>query len=388
MKILLLTSRFPYPTEKGDKLRVFQQMRQLSKRHQLVLCALCERPPRQADIEAVQPYCSKIYTFRLSKAGLLWQLGQALLGGRPVQVRYFYRRSIHRQLLRIVEQEAPDHLFCQLIRMAPYRAGMRPPASLDYMDAFSWGMQRRAANSPFWQAFFFRREARLLRQYEAEVFAHFNHHCIISQQDREQLAVPQRQAIHLVPNGVDTHYFHPMPEAARTYELVFVGNMGYFPNVQAARVLVKEVLPLLQAARPGLRLLLAGARPAPAVRALARAPGVSVSGWLPDIRTAYSSGRIFVAPLMSGSGQQNKILEAMAMGLPCITTPGVNQAIGAQPETEILLAADAAAFARQVLRLLQDEGLQTRLATNGRRFVQTHYSWERAVQLLEAIWKE
>lgn len=388
MKILVLASRFPYPIEKGDKLRIYHQIRELSRRHEVVLFALSDIQVEAVDYAEMARYCSNIYLFSFKKNAFIWQAIKGWLQGLPLQVSYFRKTALQARLQEILTKEKPDHLYCQLIRMAGYLEGLQtPPATLDYMDAFSLGAARRAEKAswllyPFWKL-----EARRIAAWEQQVFSWFRHHTIISQHDQLALKVSNKDRIHIIPNGVDTTFFQPLPDVVPAYDLVFVGNMGYHPNIVAARFLVRSVMPRVWKQAPGTRLLLAGARPSAEVRALAE-DRVHVSGWVADIRTAYASGRVFVAPLFSGSGQQNKILEAMAMGLPCITTPLVNNAIGAQPEREILLADSTETFVKQILDLIRNEQLAAMLGAEGRKMVCERFSWQQSVDQLQALWQQ
>ena len=387
MKILVLASRFPYPIEKGDKLRLYHQIRELSHAHEIILFALSDIRVSPDDFAEMERYCSRIYLFPLKKTGTAWRVLRAWLRGLPLQVGYFRQPALKSRLQEIIARENPDHVYCQLIRMAGYLEGLdAPPATLDYMDAFSLGTLRRAEKASRLLSPFLRMEARRVASWEKKVFSWFRHHTIISGQDRQVLEVESRDRIHIVPNGVDTNYFHPRPEGTQGYDLVFVGNMGYHPNIVAARFLVRAVMPLVWEVAPGVRLLIAGARPSAEVRSLA-GERVSVPGWMADIRDAYAAGKVFVAPLFSGSGQQNKILEALAMGLPCITTPLVNNAIGAHPEREVLLADSAAGFASQILRLMHDTELAHALGAGGREMVCKNFSWQRSAGQLAALWQ-
>ena len=147
-------------------------------------------------------------------------------------------------------------------------------------------------------------------------------------------------------------------------------------------------MPILWKSRPEISLCLAGARPHPSVQALEEDSRIRVTGWVDDIRKAYQSGKIFVAPLFTGSGQQNKILEAMAMGQCCVTTSLVNNAIHAKADSEILIADEIPIFAHHILRLLQHPEQIKRIGTAARSFVESQYSWESSVAQLEILLQE
>ncbi|MEM6262163.1 MAG: glycosyltransferase [Bacteroidota bacterium] len=379
MKILVLTSRFPYPLERGDKLRVYHQIRYLSREHKVVLCALNDQPITTEDFEAVEPFCEKIFTFKLSKLGIGIHLLGAFFSGKPLQVAYFHRSALQKQIWQVIQKEHPDVIYCQLPRMAAYMDGHpHTVKALDYMDAFSAGMERRAERTSGPLKWIWAREARKLKVFEADLEGKFALKTIISRQDRTLLPLKKPNEVRIVPNGVDTTFFTPGFPSNQSVDLVYVGNMSYFPNVRAAHFLVKELLPILPA---DIRLQIAGANPSASVKALASSQ-VSVSGWLSDIRTAYASGQIFVAPLFTGTGQQNKILEAMAMGIPCVTTELVNNAIGASPNKHVLIADTAQAFSNQIQLLRQHPDLAGEMATQARKFVQEHFSWEASTRKL------
>ena len=382
MKLLILTSRFPYPLEKGDKLRAYHQIVALAKHHSLILVSLSDQAVSSEALAQLKPHCDNIYLFRLGKLAIGWHLLRALFSSRPFQVAYFYRKSIHAKLHKILEKEAPDLAYCQLIRMADYCKDFPIPVSLDYMDAFSLGLQRRYQKETGLKKQVVGWEAERVASYEKRIQKHFVSQCIISEADKQHLALPKPDLVEVIPNGIDAHYFQQDVSQAPVYDCVFVGNLGYFPNREACIYLAKEVMPLLS---ENLRLLLAGANADRQVKALGGASQTSVWGWVEDIRTAYGSGKIFVAPLFSGSGQQNKILEAMAMELPVITTPLVNKAIGAEPGKEILLAGSPAEFAQHITRLLENEEEAKEMGKAARQFVERNYAWEKVGRALNEL---
>jgi polysaccharide biosynthesis protein PslH len=386
VKLLVLTSRFPYPLEKGDKLRIFHQLRELSQHHEIILCALSEEAIQDADYQQVKPFCSQIHIFHLSKFTIFLNLLAGILRGLPFSVSYFFNRKIQGRILEIAEKEKPNHVYCQLIRTSEYFKRTAIPKTLDYMDAFSVGMRRRSHDDAWFLRPFYGLESKLLNHYETNIFPYYDHLTIISQQDKLLMVGSNDIDVKVVPNGIDNQYFTPNYEQKTSplYDIVFVGNLGYYPNIQAAKYLVNQILPLLKKEYPNIKILLAGARPSQDVELLSN-ENVDIKRDLVDIRVAYSAAKIFVAPIFHGSGQQNKILEAMAMGLPCITTTLVNNAILAKPNDEILTADTEGAFVDQIKNLLQDIDYQLIIKANGRQFVKTHYSWHTATQALNDL---
>ena len=390
MKLLVLLSRFPFPLDKGDKLRAFYQLRELAKRHEICLLALSDEEVSAEALALVQPLCrGGLVVRRLHRPGIARSMAQALATGRPLQVGYFYDAQAQRQIDGLMQQFRPDHVYCQLIRMAEYLRAYagRLPMTLDYMDVLSAGMVRRVTQASAWQRPLWALEARRLARYEAEVFDWFTYHTIISDQDRQLIQHPRRAEISIVLNGIDTDHFLPQPEARKDVEVLFCGNMGYHPNVDAACFLAEEIMPLVRQRHPAARLLVAGTTPAPRVLALASAH-VEVSGWVPDIRAAYAAARVFVAPMRVGTGLQNKLLEAMAMQLPCVTTPLAHNALGGTPGQHLLVAEGAVAVAAAIGQLLADEAAAAQLAQRGHTFVRATYDWAATTAQLEALFEQ
>lgn len=386
MKIMVLTSRFPYPLEKGDKLRVYHQIKGLAKNHEIILIALTDKPVKQEHIKQLEPLCKSIYTFRLRKFFTYTRVLWWFLMGKSIQIAYFTNNKIRRQIEQIIFKEKPDHIYCQLVRMAEYVKDIfHVSKTLDYMDAFSKGMERQAADTPFPLNFVYKEEAKRLKEYESKIFYEFDLKTIISSQDRDCIKCPYKEQISIVPNGVDVDEFYFQTDRAKkTTDLLFVGNMSYYPNVKAAEYLVEKIL---TASSLKLSVEIAGANPAPQVLSLA-SEQVIVSGWVDDIVKTYHGAKLFIAPLFHGSGLQNKILEAMASGVPVITTTQTNNAIKAVPGHEIMVADDATEFNEAIEKLLADESLYQQLRKNARTFVEQKYSWNVFVSDLDNAIKE
>lgn len=383
MKIFVLLSRFPYPLEKGDKLRAFNQIKILAKNHEIHLCALNDINLKPEYLSAIQPFCKTVHIINLSKFTLAWNIFLAFISGKPLQVGYFYNRSSHRKISRLINEIKPDHIYCQLLRVAEYVRTSKIPKTLDYQDVFSKGVERRLATCPEYLKPVLKLEYKRLCRYENELFDDFDNKTIISYPDRDFIPHPERNKIVVVTNGVDTNYFKPL-EIQKKYDLIFTGNMSYPPNVKAANFLGKEILPLLRQSFSNLKLVLAGASPHKQILEL-QSENIEVTGWTEDIRTFYASSRVFIAPMQIGTGLQNKLLEAMAMKIPCITTPLANKALGATDGEEILVGKTASELADHVLYLLNYPEKADQIAQKGFEFVQQNFNWESATKKLEDL---
>ena len=383
MKIFVLLPRIPFPLEKGDKLRAFNQIKQLAKRNEIVLCALNDNPKvsEQDAFRALQPYCQSINFIKISKPQILLGFVRAFLKGLPMQCGYFYNRKAAKKVDALIAKHKPDMLFGQLLRVAEYIRHKDLPKAIDYQDIFSYGMKRGAdIASPLTRPIFAMEYRRLCR-YEAAIFDDFDVKASISEPDRALFPHEKRDEILIVPNGVDHEKYHPM-EREKQYDLVFTGNMSYAPNVNAVDYLANEIMPIVWKTLPDAKLYIAGATPDPKVKKAA-CDRITVSGWLDDIRDAYAQSRVFIAPMRIGTGLQNKLLEAMSMRLPAITSPLANASLGAKPDEEILIGSNAEEIAQHIITLLTDNDKAERLAQAGYDFTNRVYDWGKATGILE-----
>ena len=383
MKIFVLLSRVPFPIEKGDKLRAFHQIRCLAKNNQIILCCLSNTPVHPEAMNVLNGFCDELHIIPIHKTGMVWNLIKAFFNGKPFQIGYFFRCSAQKKINTLLKNTNPDHIYCQLIRVSEYVKDALIPKTLDYQDIFSTGAKRQAEKAPVWMRFLYLLEHRRLLKYEHNIFNKFDHKSIISQPDRDLLPHASRNEVAIIPNGVDQEYFYPV-KTQKKHDLVFTGNMGYPPNIDAARFIALEIFPLVIKRFPNATLLIAGATPHPKVMAL-QTSNITVTGWLPDIRDSYASSSIFIAPMRIGTGLQNKLLEAMAMQLPCITSALANQALGAKENEEILVGTTAGEYAEHAISLMQNEAMANELAQKGYNFVSKTFSWESSTSMLEKL---
>jgi len=383
MKIFVLLPRIPYPLEKGDKLRAFNQIKQLAKRNEIVLCALNDNSKvnEQDAFRALQPYCQSINFIRISKLQILLGLVRAFLKGLPMQCGYFYNHKAAKRINNLIVKHKPDILYGQLLRTAEYIRHKDIPKAIDYQDIFSYGMKRRANIASFITRPVFNMEYRRLKRFEAITFDQFDVRSIISEPDRALFPHEKRDEILIIPNGVDHDFFKPQ-DREKKYDLVFTGNMSYPPNVNAVEYLANDIMPLVWKTLPETTLYIAGATPDPKVKKAA-SERIIVSGWLDDIRDAYAQSRVFIAPMRIGTGLQNKLLEALSMRLPAITSPLANASLGAQPDEEVLIGSNAEEMAQNIITLLTDKEKAERLAQSGYDFTNRVYDWGKATERLE-----
>lgn len=383
-KLVYVTSRFPFPLTKGDRLRAYYQIRELSKTYDIYLICTNETKVNEREITELATFCKEIHVFRLKKWKIYLSLFFNVLRTIPFQVAYFHQLSIQRKVDQLLMLIQPDHIFSQLIRSSEYVKNYhRCPKTIDYMDALSKGMERRYETGHPLYRFLFKMEYKRLKEYERKIFDYFENQLIITKQDKDFIFHPDYRNIQVIPNGIDVSFFESQ-QVPKINDIVFIGNLSYEPNIQAAEFLHHRI----HQHYPNLKIQISGANPEKRVNKL-DAPNFKITGFVEDIRQAYSSGKIFVAPMFIGTGLQNKLLEAMAQGIPCITTSLVNNALGAKVGEEILVADSEDEFLTAIPKLLTDVTLYQMLQTNAKRFVYTNYSWtsinEKLITVMEAV---
>lgn len=375
--ILILTSRFPYPLEKGDKLRAYYQIKALSQKYNIVLCSVSTSLIKQDWLQKVEEYCQEVYVFKLNKFKIGLNLLLNMFSEKPFQVAFFYQSSIRKKILKIIADFNIDAVYCQLIRSAEYVKNIHSVSkTLDYMDALSEGMFKRARISKGIKRVIFDIEGKRLKMYENRIYDYFNHHTIISEQDKHKIHHPLNKKIVVIPNGIDDFFLEHTCRQKKEYDIVFVGNLSYPPNVKSCRYIINQILPIFRQKGRKVKVLLSGANPSPKILKLAKNnKNVEVIGWVDDIRMSYCKGKVFVAPLFIGTGLQNKILEAMALNIPCVTTNLVNNALNSTPSNEIMIADTAEDFYSKIVALIDDKKLSDAIANNAYKYVKLNFNW-------------
>jgi len=384
MKILIALSRFPYPIEKGDKLRAYYQIKELSRNNDLYVVCLTDKMPTEETYDEVKKYCKKLEIVQQPYFARILNLVRAFFSKDPYQVHYFESSVMKEKIAYLISTNNIDICYVQLLRLfknIPFELPTK--YYLDYMDAFSEGMKKRIPFSRWYEKPIVKAEAERLRKFEEKIAPYFDGFSMISQSDTDTFSQKIKQKIDIIPNGVSEEFFvSKSPQIEKEYDIIFTGNMGYHPNIQACKYLINEILPVLKSKGLDVKVCLAGINPSPEVLAL-KSQNVVVTGYVTDIKDYLIRSKIFVAPLFSGSGLQNKLLEAMAAGLPTITTSLTNKALKGKDKKEIIICNESVKFAEQIIFLLKHPTEAGEIARLGRLFVRENYNWRACNVLLE-----
>ena len=205
MKLFVITSRIPYPLDKGDKLRIYHQLKELSKYHKIYLCAI-KSPINKEQIlykDILNEFCEEVHFVKQSLLLTIFSILKSFFNGLPFQTAIFTEFRAKKRVNNIIDIIKPDHIYCQLTRAAEYVKDRKETKTIDYMDVFSKGMERRALKSNMFIKWFFKWESLKQKNYEKSIFELFNSHTIISEEDKKYIIHPNKDQIHVVPNGVD-----------------------------------------------------------------------------------------------------------------------------------------------------------------------------------------
>jgi sugar transferase (PEP-CTERM/EpsH1 system associated) len=387
MHILFVASRLPYPPLQGDRRRAYHQLRLLSRQHRVTLVAPVSRRGEAAGAAKLVPYCAHIELVPVSPWRGAWRAAWGTPTGLPWQTLYSADPALSQRVRIVLQREPVDLAHVQLIRGAPTGAVLSGvPRVLDFIDALSLNMARRAERQRGLMAWLWRQEAARAGRYERELIHQFTRLVITTEQDRA--AIGDYPNLRIVPNGVDSEQFSFVATGREPALLVFSGRLGYFPNADAAAYLVEEILPLIRRQVPEAQVALVGADPPARVRRLERVAGVKVTGYVESVHAYLARAAVAVVPMRAGTGMQLKMLEAMASGAPVVATPFALGGLPARDGAELYIAHTTTQFAERVVELLRDRALRARLALNARRMVEAHCGWGPAVEALERVYAE
>lgn len=388
MRILFLSQRVPYPPHRGDKIPSYHYIRGLSRRHDVAVACLADGADDAANADGLRDFVHSIDVVTLSKRRAQLRALSALAGRRPLTLAYFDEPELRRRVHDRIASGQVDAVLVFSSGMAQFvEAYSDLPRVIQFadLDSQKWQQFAQATLPP--RSWVYQSECHRLLQYERHIAASFDRSLVCAPRECDDFRrlIPGAD-IECLPNGVDLDYFQPQPKIVRQpLSMIFTGVMNYRPNVDGMIWFCTEVLPRIQAKHPGATLTICGAEPDRSVRALERHLGVQVTGAVADVRPWIAKSSVAVVPLRLARGIQNKLLEAMAMGVPAVATPAAAAGIDATAERDLLVAADSDEFTAAVLRLFDSPDLRDQIGRHGRKSVEGNYHWDVTLNRLDDI---
>ena len=390
--LLYLVHRLPYPPNKGDKVRSYHLLKHLAARHKVYLGTFIDDPEDEVYVDKLPEFCADVHIARIAPRTAKLRSLSGLLSNEALSLPYYRNAGLAAWVERTLRERKIDAAIVFSSVMAQYVSAYPQLRTLvDFVDVDSAKWRQYAPNHRWPLSWLYRREGERLLAYERSVAAQVARSFFVTENETElfcQSAPECRDRVEPMCNGVDAEFFSPehalpYPFSDGGLPLVFTGAMDYWPNIDAVSWFANDILPKLRQRRPELRLYVVGRSPTPAVLALA-SEHVVVTGTVPDVRPYLQHAAVVVAPLRLARGIQNKILEAMAMGMPVVASTECAGPVDAVPERDFLTAGSVEEYVAQVESLLDAPDRAAAMGLAARQQVLARYSWSAHLSRIDA----
>mgnify|MGYP001067785897 CR=1 FL=1 len=392
MKVLLLTQVLPYPPDSGPKVKTWNVLMYLSRQHDVTLVSFV-RGERSVEVECLQRYCTAVHTVPMKRSLFYDGLAmlRSLLNGQSWMMVRDDRLAMRRLLARLAAETSFDLVHADQLNMAQYAE--RVPGAFKVLDAHNalWLLYKRLWKTlaPGPRKWLLNRDWRLLKSYEGWLVREFDAVLAVSHLDRVALQESAGQPVDIVviPIAIDTDEVNVIEREAKPRHILHIGTMYWPPNIDAVNWFIREIYPIIRQQRPDVEFDVVGSRPPAELLALNDAGlGINVTGYVADPTPYQRSAAVLVVPVLAGGGIRVKILNALAEGIPIVSTTLGCEGIEVTPGQDILIGDSPEAFAAQVLRVLNDADLGKRLALNGRRLAEEKYDYRKACRPLDEVY--
>ncbi|WP_372522399.1 glycosyltransferase family 4 protein [Sulfuricaulis sp.] len=396
MKILVLTTKSPFPLYEGRALRTYNLIKQISKNHEIYLFTFVQTPEEMSGVEHMRTFCAHVEAEPLYLGAGKWRilpdLVRELFGTSPLLAVKYRSRTMRKKIRAILATQDIDLVHLDMLHLGDYIDACRgKPVVLVEHNVESVLLRRRVENESNWlrKAYLYYQYLKLLR-YEARICRQADHVVAVSEVDADLLRnLSGAKGITAISNGVDTAYFREIGSPRHVNGLVFVGGLNWFPNYDAIRYFCSEVLPRVAAEIPDVTLTVVGKSPDnKKIRDIIGNPRVRLTGLVDDVRPEISEADAYVVPLRIGGGTRLKILDALSMGKAIVSTSVGCEGLDVVHGRDLLVADDPEAFARETVGVLRDRELARRLGEAGRRLVQQKYEWGVIAKELDRVYED
>jgi glycosyltransferase involved in cell wall biosynthesis len=392
VKVLLLTQVFPYPPDSGPKVKTYNVLKYLAQHHEVTLVSFV-RGDQSEHARRLEQYCQAMHTVPMERGAIrdAWHMARSFLTGQPFMMLRDDRKAM-RDLIERLSAERHFHVVhADQLNMGQYAE--RVPGASKVLDAHNalWLLYKRLweTMSSGARKWLLGRDWRLLKAYEGRLAREFDAVLAVSHEDKAALQEAAGQPVDavVIPIAIDTDEVAVIKRRPDPLHILHIGTMYWPPNIDGVMWFIREMFPQIRQRRPDAVFDVVGSRPPPALRQLSRdGSGINVTGYVADPTPYLEQTGVFVVPLRAGGGMRVKILNALAQGLPIVSTTLGAEGIAVTDGEHILIADRPADFATAVLRLLDDPALAARLGAAGRRLVERSYDYRIACQPLDAVY--
>lgn len=393
MKILMLTPYLPYPLHSGGQIRTYNLLKKLAKDHEVTLYALIKDWSEQAGLEHLTPLCHSIRLFKRSQSPFtVRNIFRTAVSSFPFLVMRNHVPGMKKAIKDELSSSTYDLIHAETFYMMPHIPETTVPTllveqTIEYLGYESYAKKASLLLRPFLSI-----DIRKLKLWEKHYWNHCDQLVVMSQEDKAFVSkhINQNIPISVVENGVDSEWFAEVERhESEKPTVLFVGTFRWLPNLEAVRLLVKSIWPLVKKSVPDAQLTIVGAAPTSEVLSFADdEPSITVKGNIPDIRDAFASAHILAAPVWSGKGTRYKVLEALAAGTPVVATSTAVEGLAIRDGKEAIVVDDAEKFAQAIINLLHSKAKRDELRQAGRNFVKDQFDWDLIAGKLDGIYRK
>ncbi|MFH2069948.1 MAG: glycosyltransferase family 4 protein [Elusimicrobiota bacterium] len=392
MDILFITHTFPFPVNEGIKMSAYNLIRELSKKHTIVLASLIESSEEEKYVPELKKYCSRIITVIHTIPKLaIRRLKNLIFEKEPFSVLQFYSRELTEKISEVISGTKFDIAHLHFVNTSIYVRALKGLSVVYYPhDAMSLHFLRNAGKEKnLLKKFYLISQYKKMKRWENYVSSKTRKTAVVSAVDRDWLG--KNSDIEVIPVGIDPEYFKPISYDEDYPSVIFRGVMNFFPNVDAVLYFYREIYPLVLKEFPELKFYIVGKNPSKEITSLSADKNCIVTGEVGDIREWMSRASVNICPMRTGTGIKYKILEAMALARPVVATQIACDGINETKDGEnILIAADGSSepqsFANKIIQLLKDRALAGRISAAGRDMVLKNYTWQLSAEKFERLY--
>jgi glycosyltransferase involved in cell wall biosynthesis len=390
MKILMVTPYFPYPLVSGGQIRTYNLLKKLAPHHKITLVSYYREDKEKEYLPELEKYCDEVVMIKRRPA---WSLLNILFAGvtpYPFLVSTYLSATARRRMAGLLENKDFDLIHIETFYLMPMLPKTNIPIllveqTIEYQvyknfvrDFKFWPIKPLLLFDVWkikrWEEFYWRKATRL---------------AAVSQDDKKIMAeTVAADKLEVIANGIDKDFFFSVERNVKEPTVFFVGNFKWLPNREAVIHLVKDIWPKIKQQVDNARLLIVGRNVSDEIAAFRKKQGIEIKEDVEDIRAAFAQASVLLAPIRNGRGTKYKVLEAMACGVPVVTTPLGIEGIDAEEGKEVFVRREDGRLAEQAVKLLKDENLNSRMGKAGRRLVRKAYNWEEITAHLDQVYKE